>query len=77
MKLTLAKLVTHFSNSESTKWQEQHADHASTFGHSSILLTELLNCPQSIQLLIRVEMYLAIDQTFKMDDLFLWDRMKI
>ena len=33
MKLTPVKLVRHFSNSESTKWQEQHADHASTFAY--------------------------------------------
>ena len=32
MNLTLAKLVWHFSSSESTKWQEQHTDHASTYG---------------------------------------------
>ena len=57
-----------FSNSESTKWQEQHADHASTFGLSSILLIELLNGPQSTQLLIRAEMCLAIDRTFKMNE---------
>ena len=67
MKLTSAKLVTHFSNSEPTNWQEQHADHASTFGLSSILLTELSNGPQSTQLLIRAEMCPAIDQTFQMD----------
>ena len=41
MKLTSAELVTHFSNSELTKWQKQHADHSSTFGLSSILLTEM------------------------------------
>ena len=68
MNLTSAKLVWHFSNSESTKWQEQHADHASTCGLSSILLIELLNGPQSTQLLIRAEMCPAIDQTFKMDE---------
>ena len=55
MKLTSAKLVTHFLNSESTSSQEQRADHASTFGLSSILLIELLNGPQSTQLLIRTE----------------------
>ena len=38
MKLTSAKLVAHFSHKESTKWQEQRADHASTFGLSSILI---------------------------------------
>ena len=43
MNLTSAKLVWHFSNIESTKWQEQHTDHASTYGLSSILLIELLN----------------------------------
>ena len=68
MNLTSAKLVWHFSNSESTKWHEQHTDHASTSGLSSILLIELLNGPQSTQLLIRAEMYPAIDQTFKMDE---------
>ena len=69
MELASAKLVTHFSNSESIKWQEQHADHASTFGLSSILLIELfIKWPQSTQLLIRVEMCPAIDRTFKMDE---------
>ena len=69
MNLTSAKLVWHFSNSESTKWQEQqHTDHASTYGLSSTLLVELLNGPQSTQLLIKVEMCPAIDQTFKMDE---------
>ena len=67
MKLTSTKLVRHFSDSESTKWQEQHADHASAFGLSSILLIQLLNGPQSTQLLIRAEMCPASDQTFKMD----------
>ena len=67
MKLTSAKLVTHFSNSESTNWQEQHADHASTFGLSSILLTELSNGPQSTHLLIRAKIFPAIYQTLKMD----------
>ena len=47
VKLTSAKSVTHFSNSESTKRQEQHVDHASTFGFLSILLIEILNDPQS------------------------------
>ena len=51
MKLTSAKLVTHFSKNESTKWEEeQHVDHASTLGLSSILPIELLNGPQSTQL---------------------------
>ena len=68
IKLTSAKLVRHFSNSESTKWQEQDADHASTFGLSSILLTELLNGPQSTQFLIRAEMCLVTDRTFEMDE---------
>ena len=68
MNLTSAKLVWHFSNSEPTKWQEQHTDHASTYDLSSILLIELLNGPQSTQLLIRAEMCLTIDQTFKMDE---------
>ena len=68
MKLTSAKLVKHFSNSESTKWKEQHSDRASTLGLSSILLIELLNVPQSTQLLIRAEMCPAIDETFKMDE---------
>ena len=70
MNLTLAKLVRHFSNSESTKWQEhrQHTDHASTYGLSSILLIELLNGPQSTKLLIRAEMCSATDQTFTMDE---------
>ena len=71
MKLTSAKLVTRFSNSESTKWQEQHAGHASTFGLSSMLLIEILNGPQSTQLLIRTEMCPAIDGTLKMDEFFL------
>ena len=60
--------VRHFSNNESTKWQEQHTDHVSTYGLSSILLIELLNGPQSTELLIRAEMCPAIDQTFKMDE---------
>ena len=67
MNLTSAKLVWHFSRSESTKWQEQHTDHASTYGLSSILLIQLLNDPQSTQLLIRAKMCPAIDETFKMD----------
>ena len=45
MKLTSANLVMHCSNSELAKWQEQHADHASTFGLSSMLLIELLSDP--------------------------------
>ena len=68
MNLTSAKLVWHFSNSESTEWQEQHTDRASTYGLSSTLLIELLNGPQSTQLLIRTEMCPAIYQTFKMDE---------
>ena len=68
MNPTSAKLVWHFSNNESTKWQEQHTDHGSTYGLSSILLIELLNGLQLTQLLIRAEMCPAIDQTFKMDE---------
>ena len=49
MNLTSAKLVRHFSNSESTKWKEQHTDYASTYDLSSILFIELLNGPQSTQ----------------------------
>ena len=69
MKLTSAKLVTHFSNIESTKWQEKHADHASTFDLSSILLVEVfINGPQSTKLLIRAKMCPATDRTFRMDE---------
>ena len=68
MDLPSAELVWHFSIIESTKWQEQHTDHVSTYGLSSILLIELLNGPQSTQLLIRAEMCPAMDQTFKMDE---------
>ena len=64
MKLTSSKLVRHFSksgkNSMLTMFQPL------TF--QSILLIELLNGPQSTQLLIRAQMCLAIDQTFKMDE---------
>ena len=74
MKFTPAKLVRHFSISESTKWQYQHADHASTFGLSPILLIESLNDPQSTQLLIGAEICAAIDRTFKMDESVLLGR---
>ena len=58
MNPTSAKLVWHFSNSEPTKWQEQHTHHASTCDlFVLILLIELFNGPQSTtQLLVRAEM---------------------
>ena len=45
MKLTSVTVVTHFSNSESAKWQEQQisANPASTLGPLSTMMMELSN----------------------------------
>ena len=64
----LKLMKKHTSQTASQPNGKNSMGHASTFGLSSILWIELLNGPQSTQLLIRAEMCPAIDRTFKMDE---------
>ena len=64
MKLTSAKLVS--------KRQEQQIMRQPLAFIHTIQLIKLLNGPQYTQFLFRAE-----DQTFKIENVFLWDRLKI
>ena len=60
MNLTSAELVWHLSRSESTKWQEQHTDHASTWISKRISAANGLN-PSPCQ---RTSQFSSQDQKF-------------